>query len=558
MDRAVPRRGAARRFPEPLPFPDQVMPELHGRQLSWTHAPVPLESLPEFRDGSIIRGPPTEIVRNGSQMSAAQDSPKGSGGTGNTGGGGGKLYAAREKIHPRKVQGFWRRVKTWTLLVLLAIYFIGPWIPWERAGDTADQAILLDMAGRRGYFLWIEIWPQEVYYLTGLLVLGAIVLFFATSLFGRVWCGFTCPQTVWTDLYFFIERWIEGDRTRRMRLDRKPFTDFEKIWRKSVKHLIWLAIAVYTALNFLMYFDYAPAVLPRMLDLEYGAGTYSMLALLTFTTYVLGGWAKEQVCIYMCPWPRFQGAMLDEHSRIVTYEEWRGEPRGHAKPGQSFDGRGHCVDCKLCVQVCPTGTDIREGTQLSCIGCALCIDACNGVMDKFGLPRGLITYDSTYNQVERAKGGEEEVFPIFHARNIAYVVLIGLTIGIMAYGLTTRSRMEVNILHDRSPLFVPLSDGTIRNGYTYKILNMAGEGHTYELSLGNLESARMKIIGHHEEPVRSAELPVARDKVGSFRIFVTAPRKALDGDATDLEFVLTNLDTGETTNQETVFSGPRR
>ena len=274
-----------------------------------------------------------------------------------------------------------RTLKWAALILLLGLYYGLPWLRWDRGPDAPGQALLIDMPGRRAYFFMIEIWPQEVYYLTGLLILGAIGLFLVTALAGRVWCGFLCPQTVWTDLFMWVERLIEGDRPARMKLDAAPLSA-AKAGKRVAKHAAWLLIAVATGGAWIMYFDDAPTLMKEFFVGESSPAVYGFTALFTATTYVLAGLMREQLCIYMCPWPRFQGAMFDEHSLIVTYADWRGEPRGGARHGQSFEGRGHCVDCSLCVQVCPTGIDIRQGQQMACIGCALCVDACNSIMPR--------------------------------------------------------------------------------------------------------------------------------------------------------------------------------
>ncbi len=468
----------------------------------------------------------------------------------------GRLYADRIKIYPRSVQGTYRKLKWAALWILLGLYYIGPWIRWDRGPGAPDQALLIDMPGRRAYFFWIEIWPQEVYYLTGLLIIGAIGLFLVTAWFGRVWCGFTCPQTVWTDLFMWVERKIEGDRNARIRLDRGP-RDAGFIGKKLAKHGAWLFIALATGGAWIMYFNDAPTVTVDFFTGQASTAVYGFTALFTATTYLLAGWAREQVCIYMCPWPRFQSAMFDEHSLVVTYEDWRGEPRGGARKSQSFEGRGHCVDCGMCWQVCPTGVDIRKGQQMACIGCALCVDACNTVMDRFGLPRELITYDSIANQVAR-EHGEPTRWRFLRPRTIAYLGLLAVVVTVMVVSLSTRSRLDITVLHDRSPLFVRLSDGDIRNGYTFKILNMERADKTYTLTTEGIDDATLTVIGQAVEDAEEAVLAAKPDDVQTYRVFVTAPPSSLDGRATDFEFVLRDHETNETVTRATVFSGPER
>jgi cytochrome c oxidase accessory protein FixG len=465
-----------------------------------------------------------------------------------------KLFAERVKIYPRSVHGFWRTVKWWVVAVLLGLYYVGPWIRWDRGPGAPDQALLIDMPGQRGYFFGIEIWPQEVYYLTGLLILGAIGLFLVTAWAGRVWCGFTCPQTVWTDLFMWVERKIEGDRNARIRLDKGPLTA-AKAGKKIAKHGAWLLIALATGGAWIMYFQDAPTLVREVFTGEASTTVYSFIFLFTGTTYVLAGWAREQVCIYMCPWPRFQGAMFDEDSLVVTYEEWRGEPRGGARKGQSFEGRGHCVDCGMCWQVCPTGVDIRKGQQMACIGCGLCIDACNGIMDRFGLPRELITYDSINNQVARAQGKPTRI-RLLRPRTVAYLALLAVVAGVMAFSLGTRSRLEVNVIPDRQPLYVKLSDGSVRNGYTFKILNMRREPKRYLLATDGLIGAEISVLGRHHQPGPYVELDVGPDEIGSFKLFVKAPAESLKGKSTPFGFYLIDQGTRESVDYQAVFNGP--
>jgi len=466
------------------------------------------------------------------------------------------LYAERPQIYPRDIQGTFRTLKWTALWVLLGIYHIVPWFRWDRGEGVPDQMILMDLSARRGYFFDIVIWPQEIYYITGALIVAAIGLFFATSLFGRVWCGFTCPQTVWTDLYFWVERKIEGDSNKRKRLDKGPIT-VEKIIKKGLKHTIWILIAFLMSFAWVWFFNDAPTITREIFEGTASGWVYSFIFGLTFVTYLLAGWAKEQVCFYMCPWPRFQGAMFDEDSLIVTYEDWRGEPRAPAPKDRNFEDRGHCVNCRMCVQVCPTGIDIRDGQQMQCIGCALCIDACNGMMDKMGLPRGLITYDSVANGLARSKGQKAKK-RLVRPRTIGYAVVLTLVIAIMVGSLVTRSRIDVSVLRDRAPLFVTLSDGSIRNGYTFKILNMEDHAASYSLTTKGVEGAMITAIGVEKDGKPTIDLDVKPDSIGSFRVFVKAEKNALSGKSTPMEFVLKDKASDIEVDHETVFAGPGR
>ena len=470
------------------------------------------------------------------------------------------MYASRVKVHPKDVSGTFRRLKWAVLIVLLAIYYVVPWIRWDRGPDAPDQAVLADIVNGRLYFFFIEIWPQEVYYLTGLLILGAVGLFLVTSLAGRVWCGYTCPQTVWTDLFMWVERLIEGDRNARVRLDKAPMSA-AKFGKRSLKHAVWLVIAAVTGGAWIMYFNDAPTVVRDIFTGQASTGVYFFVGLFTATTYLLAGWAREQVCTYMCPWPRFQAAMFDEDTLIVTYEGWRGEPRGRHQKGESFDApgqaRGDCVDCNLCVAVCPTGIDIRDGQQLECIGCALCIDACNSVMAKVGRPLNLITYDTTRNQEARAAAAPVPKYRLVRPRTVLYSLLLLVVAGLMLWSLAFRASLDINVLHDRNPLFVTLSDGSIRNGYTLKILNKTLESRTYLLSVEGLTAPRLTVVGQEGEGAGNAVLGAEPDSVASYRIFLRLPREVVTEDALTFTFTLTDPDSGEEVRNETVFRGPK-
>ncbi|MDX6751655.1 cytochrome c oxidase accessory protein CcoG [Geminicoccaceae bacterium 1502E] len=463
------------------------------------------------------------------------------------------LYAGRVEVYARSVRGTFRTVKWWALIVLLGLYYVAPWIRWDRGPGAPGQAILADFETRRLYFFWIEIWPQEVYYLTGLLVLGAFGLFFATALFGRLWCGFACPQTVWTDLFMMVERWIEGDRNERMRFDKAPWTA-AKYARRAFKHAVWLLVAAATGGAWIMYFADAPTVTVEILTGEASFAVYSFFLLFTATTYTLAGLAREQVCTYMCPWPRIQGALVDQDTMAVTYEAWRGEPRGKHKKGQSWDGRGDCIDCRQCVAVCPMGIDIRDGFQLECIGCGLCIDACDDVMERIGRPPRLIAYDSERNQ-ERRAAGQGAVYRLVRPRTVLYAAICSGVALLMLGTLALRADTEVNVLPERNPLFVRLADGSIRNAYTLKILNKERALRSYELRAADASTALLRVVGQ-DEPAASVVLDAPPDGVGTHRLFVSLPGEEVDAATTTMTFVLTDRASGEERRFETVFRGP--
>ena len=467
-----------------------------------------------------------------------------------------QMYAEYVKIYPKKVKGTFRSLKTAAMWITLLVYFLSPFLRWTRGMGAPDQAILIDLPGRRAYFFFIEIWPQEVYYLTGLLIIAAIALFFMSALFGRLWCGYACWQTVFTDLFIFVERFFEGDRNARIKLDRAPLS-MNKLLRKAGTHGTWALISFFVGLGFTLYFFNAPDVLTVLFGAEPSYGAWGTIAVIGSFCYLLAGWAREQVCIYMCPYSRFQGAMFDDDSLLVTYETWRGEPRAPRKLGDDFDTRGHCVDCKACVQVCPTGIDIRDGQQLACIGCALCVDACNAVMDRFKLPRGLITWDSINNQVARSKGKTTRLH-LMRVRTFVYIFVLVAVAAVMAYGLANRSTLDVKVQHDRSPLFVTLSNGHVRNGYTFKIYNKIRADETYSLNISGVPGATMTVIGVAETPVSTVDLAVGPDTVGTFQVYVLADPDTLKKETSDLTFTLVNKATGQSEHYDAWFTGPQK
>ncbi|MFL5336177.1 MAG: cytochrome c oxidase accessory protein CcoG [Geminicoccaceae bacterium] len=462
------------------------------------------------------------------------------------------LYAGRVEVYVKAVKGRFRAIKWAVLVVLLGIYYVTPWLRWSRGADAPNQAVLADMAGGRLYFFGIEIWPQEIYFLTGLLVLAAFGLFLATSLFGRLWCGLACPQTVWTDLFMQVERWIEGDRAERIRFDKAPWTADK--WRKRLlKHAAWLLIALVTGGAWIMYFRDAPTVVGEFFTGQAGLGIYFFVFLFTATTYLLAGMAREQVCTYMCPWPRIQGALVDRDTMAVTYEAWRGEPRGKYRKGDSFAGRGDCIDCKQCVAVCPTGVDIRDGFQLECIGCGLCIDACDQVMARIGRPPNLIAYDSERNQDLRA-AGERAVHRLLRPRTLLYMAMIA-AVGLTMLGiLWLRSSVDVNILPDHNPLFVTLSDGSIRNGYTIRVMNKEHVAKDYLLT--SQGGGRISVQGR-EGQSQAVPLKAPPDGFGTHRVFVQAPRQDVQAEQSPLTFLLEDTATGKVSSYRTIFRGPK-
>ncbi len=466
-----------------------------------------------------------------------------------------QLYKKREPIYPKRVSGIFRKLKWFLLVATLGVYYLLPWVRWPRGAGEPDQAVLVDFAGGRFYFFFIEIWPDELYYVTGLLILGAVGLFLASALFGRVWCGYACPQTVWTDLYIAAERLIEGDRNQRMKLAKAPWS-FDKIYKKTLKHSLWLAIAAATGGAWVFYFHDAPTILPQIFSGDAPGSAYLFMGILTFTTYLLAGSMREQVCTYMCPWPRIQAALTDAETLQVTYKKDRGEKRGAHKKGDPWEGRGDCIDCKACVAVCPMGIDIRDGAQLECINCALCIDACNDIMKKVERPLGLIAYDTDKNMVRRSKGQTQTV-KLLRSRTIFYAAVFSIVSVIMLATLATRATLEVNVLRDRTPPFVQLSDGSIRNAYTLKILNKANIEREFLVSLKGIENISLQAIGQSVE-ANKLRIKVMGDDVRSTRLLVTLPVGADRAPSMPLSIIVRDIQSNEQADNATVFLTERR
>ncbi|MBX3596797.1 MAG: cytochrome c oxidase accessory protein CcoG [Rhizobiaceae bacterium] len=492
------------------------------------------------------------------------------------------LYAKRTKIFPKRAVGRFRSFKWIVMFVTLGIYYLVPWLRWDRGPYAPDQAVLVDLANRRFYFFFIEIWPQEFYFVAGLLVMAGFGLFLVTSSVGRAWCGYTCPQTVWVDLYIAVERFIEGDRNARIKLDQSGWSA-RKLALRITKHSIWLAIGVATGGAWIFYFADAPTLFMDLVTGQAVPIAYITVAVLTATTYVFGGLMREQVCTYMCPWPRIQAAMLDERSLTVTYNDWRGEPRTrHAKKaaaaGQTV---GDCVDCNACVAVCPMGIDIRDGQQLECITCALCIDACDSVMDKLGKERGLIAYatlaDYNHNLAIATGGGAQPINPdlvrdeskkirpeflnfslreLLRVRTLVYFAAWSAVGMLIVYGLLTRDRLEVNVLHDRNPQFVQLSDGSIRNGFTVKLLNMIPEPRTVIVTLQGLRGAQMSVVGLEQPEDRSFAVHVEPDKLKTLKVYVRQPAENIAGQSQYFNFVVEDKASYETDTYRATFEAP--
>lgn len=373
------------------------------------------------------------------------------------------LYAAREPIFPKRVKGNFRSFKWIIMIVTLGIYYVTPWIRWDRGPQLPDQAVLIDLANRRFFFFWIEIWPHEFYFIAGLLIMAGLGLFLFTSALGRVWCGYACPQTVWTDLFILVERWIEGDRNARLRLHRQEKLDLRKVRLRVTKWVSWFIIGLATGGAWVFYFADAPTLLRDLVTGQAHPVAYTTMLILTATTFFFGGFAREQICIYACPWPRIQAAMMDEDTLTIGYREWRGEPRGKHRKGEGAEKLGDCIDCMACVNVCPMGIDIRDGQQMECITCGLCIDACDDIMEKIGKPRGLIDYLALSDEPRERAGEKPRTawFHIFRVRTMMYTTLWAL-VGIgLVFALFIRPELDMTVAPVRNPTFVTLSDLSI-------------------------------------------------------------------------------------------------
>jgi cytochrome c oxidase accessory protein FixG len=469
----------------------------------------------------------------------------------------GPSYVPRRKIYPQSVHGTYRRIKWILLLITLAIYYALPFVRWDRGLDAPHQAVLVDLPGRRFYFFFIELWPQEVYYFTGLLIVAAMALFLMNAVAGRLWCGYLCPQTVWTDLFLKIEGWVEGDRREHMLRDRGPWTP-SYLARKATKHFLWLMVAWWTGGAWVLYFADAPTLVRDLATLQAPFVAYAWIGILTFTTYALAGHMREQVCVYMCPWPRIQAALTDEYALNVTYRYDRAEPRGSVKKNEALRlhglPAGDCVDCLQCVVVCPTGVDIRDGPNLGCIQCGLCIDACDAVMTKVGHPTRLIAYDTDIN-IKRRQAGEAPIFRIVRARTVLYAAIIALVAGIMSYALATRELEGVSVIHDRNPMFVRLSDGALRNAYTIRIVNKRQQAREFSLGISGLPAAIIDFVGLPPRADGRLVIEVGPDQTREVRVLVTDYGRA--GPASEpILFRLIDVATGDQVQAADHFFGP--
>lgn len=440
-------------------------------------------------------------------------------------------YEKRPPVRPRSIKGRFRRLKTFFLIVALSLFFITPFLSWPRGPGFPRQAVLYDIGDRIFYLFGLVVWPQQVYWLAILLVLAAILLFFVTGLAGRVWCGYFCFQTLWSDLFLLIERGIQGDRNARIRLDRAPW-GVRKLLLKAGTHGAWILVSLATGLAFTAYFTDSFALLRQFFLLRAPMPAYVTTGLLTASTYIFGGLAREQVCTTICPYGRFQSVMFDANTRTVAYDAERGEGvRGRLKPVREMAwaarreaGHGDCIDCGLCVQVCPTGVDIRQGLQYQCIHCALCIDACDSVMKVLQLPPGLIRYASE-NELRHRPGRW------ISAKTASYFLVLLVMAGLLVYSIAYRQPIQVSVRQARQPLYVMLSDGRIQNRYSIDILNEQSRPEKFSVTLQDFPQAQLLL----SSPA-SIVMPGRREILTAY---VRAP-KLTDGRGRRFFFVIKN------------------
>jgi cytochrome c oxidase accessory protein FixG len=449
------------------------------------------------------------------------------------------LYAKQAKIYPRQVHGLFARLRVLGVLSLLGVYYITPWLRWD-----GHQALLLDLPARKFYIFSITLWPQDFIYLAALLIIAGLSLFFVTAIAGRVWCGYACPQTVWTEAFLWIERKVEGDRARQQKLDAQPMTA-RKFRIKATKQVLWIVFSAWTGFTFVGYFTPIIELGQRLVTFNLGPWETFWVIFYSFATYGNAGFMREQVCKYMCPYARFQSAMFDRDTLIVSYIPERGEPRGSRK--RSADpkalGLGDCIDCTMCVQVCPTGIDIRNGLQYECIACSACIDACDDVMEKMGYPKGLIRYTT-----ENAMHGKAS--HIIRPRVVIYALILLGIMALFVWSFSQRVSLGLDVIRDRNQLYRETSTGLIENVYTLKVLNMDDAAHRYVLSVSGVPGLQLRM----DMP----EIRVDSGDVLELPVRLQVDEAALQARSTEVEFQLVADDDPTLSATETArFLGPR-
>lgn len=408
----------------------------------------------------------------------------------------GSLYEKHQTIYTKTTKGWWTAWR-WILVWFTQLIFYGlPWITWHDR-----QAVLFHLVERKFYFFGLILWPQDVFYLTLILIVSAYSLFLFTAIAGRLFCGYACPQTVYTELFMWIERLIEGEHSARMKLDKEP-PSARKYRIKGIKHVIWLLLALWTGFTFVGYFTPIHELIESIPTFAFGGWEIFWMFFYGGFTYMMAGFMREQVCKYMCPYARFQSVMFDRDTLIITYDAQRGEPRGLRKKGEDHSKLGDCVDCSVCILVCPVGIDIRKGLQYECIGCGVCIDACDEVMDKLQMPRGLVRYTSE-NALAKKYGRSDLLSHIVRPRVIVYSLILAFIIGASAWSLATRIPLRVDVIRDRSVMTREASDGRVENLYMLRIMNITEEPRSYTLGIRGIDG--LEIVSGTEVQAGAAE-----------------------------------------------------
>ena len=463
-----------------------------------------------------------------------------------------ELYFKRIPVVPRSIRGGFRRFKTAVLWLGFAVYFLLPWLPWNRA-DAPSQAVMFDIPGRRYLIFDLTVYPQDIFWLALLLFIAAVFLFFMTTLVGRAFCGYFCFQTLWTDAFIWLEKLFQGERPARMRLFREPWSSREKLLKVGGTRLAWGLFSFWTALTFVLYFGHAPTLLADMATGQAPAAAYITTLVLTITTYLAAGMLREHVCTFICPYGRFQSAMYDPETLTVHYDHKRGEGQAGRKAARTglrtreervASGHGDCVDCGLCVQVCPVGIDIRNGLQYTCISCGLCVDACDTIMDKMGWPHGLVRYDSETNLAKPQPGPVKLHWKSLKV--IGYGVTLVLMLAYLVYDMGHRSSFEHSIQQIRQPLFVTLSDGTIRNRYQIRLTNISGAEETFAISARGLPAGALDLGNFQSVKIKNGKSVIIQASVS------LPPQVARN--TTDFEFVIRAGQAGEVVDPARFFT----
>lgn len=453
------------------------------------------------------------------------------------------LYAKREKIHARAITGFFQNIRMATIYITMVVFFALPFLNWD-----GRQSVLFDLANRHFYIFWWTFLPEDFFFLSWLFIIAAFTLFAVTVFAGRVWCGYTCPQTVWTKVFMIIEEFAEGNRNARMRLDKAPMT-LSKLFKRIIKHTGWGIVALITGMAFIGYFTPARQLWQDLVTMRIDPIMTFWLIFFTAATYLNAGWMREQICLHVCPYGRFQSVMFDKDTLIISYDHDRGDPRGSRKRGATSaeSGLGDCIDCGMCVQVCPTGIDIRDGLQFECIQCAACIDACDSVMDQMGYDRGLVRY-TTENLLEKNGTG---TYRLLRPSFLIYSAALTIMISALLFALVTRSPVSLEALRDRGALFNETLEGVIENAYTLKILNKAQQAHDFRVSVSS-EYLPVKLSGG-ELTIR-----LAAGELATVPVTVELDASDIRGRSQDIEFHVVRSDDADAKDSvDSSFMMPR-